>query len=300
MGRQQGRVLIVDDEEWNRDIIREYLGRAGFATLEAEDGTQALATIEAEDGHLDAVLLDRMMPGIDGMEVLRRVRGNPDHKALPIILQTARADPASVAEGIEAGAFYYLTKPFEPEVMLAVVRAAILDRSQIRDMNAEIQNQACAFGLAVAGTFEVRSVEEAYSLAAMLARSCPSPTEVAVGLAELMLNGIEHGNLGIGYDEKTRLFREGTWEEEVHRRLALPENAGKCVTIEYERRTKEVFFRVRDQGAGFDWTRYLDFEPARATHCHGRGIALARVNAFSSLEYEGNGNSVVARVARSR
>lgn len=298
MARPQGTILIVDDEEWNRDILREYLGRAGYATLEAEDGHQALARVEADAPRLDAILLDRMMPGIDGMEVLRRLKANPEYKTLPVILQTARADPASMAEGIEAGAFYYLTKPFEPEVMLAVVRAAVLDRRQIRELNAEIQEQACAFGLAVAGTFEVRTVEEAYSLAAMLARTCPNPTAAAVGLAELMLNGIEHGNLGIGYDEKTQLFRNGTWEEEVRRRLDLPENAGKFVVVRYERRSDEVFFRVQDQGPGFDWARYLDFEPERATHCHGRGIALARVNAFTSLEYEGKGNSVVARVAR--
>lgn len=290
-------VLIVDDEEWNRDILREYLERADYGIREAENGAQALAILKKDADNIDVVLLDRMMPGMDGIEVLRRLNESRGFRDLPVILQTARADPSSVAEGLEAGAFYYLTKPFEPQVMLAIVRSAVYDRRQALDLRREMSDRFSLIGLTTQATFHLRTVAEAKGLAAALARACPDPEATAVGLVELIVNGIEHGNLGISYEDKTRLCLEGSWTEEVEHRLALPENRDKVIEVGFARETDRAIFTIRDQGPGFDWERYLEFDPNRIMHCHGRGIALAKANAFTDLRYRAPGNQVTATVA---
>ncbi len=78
------------------------------------------------------------------------------------------------------------------------------------------------------------------------------------------------------------------------RRQALPDNQAKVVSVTFRRMERDVYFRIRDEGKGFDWESYLQFDPERAFDTHGRGIALARNMSFSRLEYLGSGNEVVA------
>jgi len=116
----------------------------------------------------------------------------------------------------------------------------------------------------------------------------------ALGLAELMVNAVEHGNLQISTSEKSELLRQGVWEEEVRRRLLLPENAAKRVRVELRREGCELVLVIRDDGPGFDWEQYCNFDPVRAEEPNGRGIALVRQLAFPNLEYLSAGN--IARV----
>ncbi|MCX8018369.1 MAG: ATP-binding protein, partial [Rhodocyclaceae bacterium] len=117
-----------------------------------------------------------------------------------------------------------------------------------------------------------------------------------LGLSELMLNAIEHGNLGIGYAEKTRLIAEERLEAEIARRLALPEYGVRKGRLSIERLPDGYEFTIKDEGSGFDWRAYLELSPERAYHTHGRGIAMARSLSFDRLEYKGCGNTVVAHI----
>jgi anti-sigma regulatory factor (Ser/Thr protein kinase) len=86
------------------------------------------------------------------------------------------------------------------------------------------------------------------------------------------------------------------WLAEVERRMTLPENATKCVYVTVDRDEHSLRFTIKDAGKGFEWARFLDIDPARAFHTHGRGIAMARRLSFDSLEYQGIGNTVIATV----
>src|SRR5712691_11215646 len=105
------RILVVDDSETNRDIIVTRLEAHGYEMLQAADGEEALAAVTQH--HPDLVLLDVMMPNLDGIEACRRLKSNDDLAFMPVILVTARADPKNVVEGLEAGADEYLTKPID-------------------------------------------------------------------------------------------------------------------------------------------------------------------------------------------
>lgn len=101
---------------------------------------------------------------------------------------------------------------------------------------------------------------------------------------------------GITYAEKAALKWDGGWENEIRRRLQRPEYRDRRAVITLERYPGHLVFRIVDQGAGFAWANYLDFDPERAFDANGRGIAMARATSFSHLEYAGRGNTVSAWV----
>jgi anti-sigma regulatory factor (Ser/Thr protein kinase) len=145
-------------------------------------------------------------------------------------------------------------------------------------------------------TLRIQTVEQARDAAAVLVNACPDPAAAVIGLTELLVNAVEHGNLGITYEDKTALNAAGTWEAEVRRRLSLPENANKRVELRLERTGDELRFTIRDEGPGFAWEKYGEVDTSRVFDNHGRGIAIARAMSFDRVEYRGNGNEVVATV----
>jgi len=129
------RILVVDDNASNRDLLARRLERQGHTVLQAEDGTRALAMVE--DEALDLVLLDLMMPGISGYEVLTRLKADPRHRDLPVIMISALSELDSIVRCIEAGADDYLAKPFDPTLLRARVGSS-LDKKHLRDREREM------------------------------------------------------------------------------------------------------------------------------------------------------------------
>jgi CheY-like chemotaxis protein/anti-sigma regulatory factor (Ser/Thr protein kinase) len=293
------RLLVVDDEALNREIIREYLEGEGCELVEAADGASALELL-AQPAPFDAVLLDRMMPGIDGIEVLQRMKRDRRLADLPVIVQTAAAAHEQVAEGLRLGAYYYLTKPYHRDALVAVVRAALALGRQREELSRRLHDYRGVMHLVEHARYRLRTMDEARALAAALAIVCVDPERAGMGICELLVNAIEHGNLGLTCENKSVLLSEGRWEAEIARRLALAENAGKTVEVAAWREGAELVVRVHDQGRGFDWPRFLALDEGRAFQPNGRGIALAREVAFTSIEYHGRGNEVEVRVPATR
>lgn len=289
-------VLLAEDEEIIADIIRELLEEAGYRVTVSGDGLKAWQRLHEDCPGYDVILLDRGLPGMDGMELLRRLKSDPALSRVPVIMETAHSDEHSIREGLDEGAYYYLTKPIQPDVMLAVVQAALQQAGELKTMLDSLRSAERPLVLLRRGTFRFRDLEEGRLLANYLARACPEPERVIRGLQELLVNAVEHGNLGISYAEKGRLVLEGTWHDEVLRRLNLPQYRDREVEAEFLREPDRLQFTIRDRGPGFDWRGYLDFAPERAFDLHGRGIAMAVKLSFDGLEYQGNGNTVVAWV----
>ena len=116
-------VLIVDDEPMTRNLLRLMLERAGFDIWEAEDGLIALATIA--ERMPDMVLLDVMMPNMDGLTVCETLRSKVETAALPIVLLSARTNPEAVELGLQAGADRYLGKPVGREELIQTIREVL-------------------------------------------------------------------------------------------------------------------------------------------------------------------------------
>lgn len=296
MDQQAPRVLIVDDEPINVEILLEYLDDAGYDLDSVSDGEQAWERLQAEPDRYDVLILDRMMPRMTGMEVLARVKSHPLLQSMPVIMQTALSAQNEILEGIRGGAYYYLTKPFDQELLLSVLGTAVGDRLRYRRMQRESEVAGRSFGLMCEGRFRFRTLQAARDLASVLANACPDPKRVIIGMSELLINAVEHGNLAISYEEKSRLRKTDDWDGEVQRRLQDPRYADRFVEVYYRREEHRVQVTITDQGDGFDWRHYLDFEPGRVFDTHGRGIAMSRMVSFDSLEYRGNGNQVIVSI----
>lgn len=289
-------LLVVDDEPLNLEIITEFLSDQGYELVTAHDGVEACGLLEARPAYFDAIILDRVMPKMDGMEVLHRIKTDAGLKDLPVIMQTSASAPEQVAEGLAAGAWYYLAKPYRGEALRSIVRSALDDKKNRQELIQLGKAMQEALALAQYAQFRFRTLAEVRLLAATLARLCPNESSVAIGLMELMLNAVEHGNLGINYSAKSQLLEQGIWEEEIARRLASPDQTDRWATLELSHDGHTLHFKIRDQGQGFDWQRFMELDPSRAFDSHGRGIAMARLIAFSSLEYMEQGNVVKASV----
>lgn len=117
------KILVVDDEEDILELLRFNFSREGYQVSCATSGELALSLVRSEIP--DLIVLDLMLPGIDGLEVTRRLKNNPDARNIPIIMLTAKGEEVDIVTGLELGADDYVTKPFSPRILLARVRAVL-------------------------------------------------------------------------------------------------------------------------------------------------------------------------------
>jgi DNA-binding response OmpR family regulator len=123
MAARRTAALLVEDDPRLGAMVAEYLGRHDLDVTVAPDGERGLAALRR--GRFDVVLLDVMLPGIDGLEVCRRIRATPGWGALPVLMLTARGEDVDKIVGLELGADDYLAKPFNPRELLARIRAVL-------------------------------------------------------------------------------------------------------------------------------------------------------------------------------
>ena len=122
-GSGHKKILIVEDEQDILDLITLYLEKEGFRTVSAKTGTEGLRQVKQEKP--DLVVLDLMLPEIDGLEICKRLRAAPDTALLPIIMLTAKAEESDTVIGLALGADDYVTKPFSPKALVARIKALL-------------------------------------------------------------------------------------------------------------------------------------------------------------------------------
>ncbi len=293
-------LLLADGQDHALVPILRVLTGQHFIVTVAADGRDASGLIASAAQNIDLVVVDRGVApaGPDPLGTLRAAEG---FAHVPVIMLGHTADEAGVRQALEQHACYFIAKPFEPEVLASVASAAAEQHIVWRRQRQRAQRAERPMRLLAKGVFHFRSLDDARAIASVLAQSCPNPERTQLGIEELLVNAVEHGNLGIGYEEKTRLVASGTWQDEVMRRLETPVGRARSVRVTFERLPDgTVRIEVQDDGEGFDWRRYFDFDSRRTLDNHGRGIAMARLLSFDTLQYLGNGNTVVATIRPAR
>jgi len=197
------------------------------------------------------------------------------------------------ADAGDAAADFVLPADADFHSLRSVVDAARDFRNQVATLRADVARRKSAIGTIMSGQFVLRTLDEARNLSTMLALACPNSDAVAVGLQELLINAVEHGNLEIDAAQKQDLLMAGTWREEVERRLADPQYADRRVIVTFQRGTRMIAMTVQDEGEGFDHAA-LDSARSAVEGYRGRGITMARNLSFSSVTYLGVGNLVEA------
>jgi len=289
-------ILIIDDIVDNIKVAMNILEEDSYNLSFATRGEEALTILKQVSTQFDLILLDIMMPGLDGLQVLTKMKEHSALKHIPVILQTALTDTQDVIEGMQANAFHYLTKPFDVNLLRSVIRTAINEHRAYISLQNELKKSAGTLSLMRNGIFHFKTLEEAQDLSLFISNACPVPEQAISGLSELMVNAIEHGNLGISYEEKSELISTNLWREEVEHRLSLESNAGKFITLNFQHTNTHINITITDMGEGFNWHDYLEISMERVADNHGRGIAMAKVLSFDTIEYHGRGNTVTATI----
>ncbi|MCS5710686.1 response regulator [Candidatus Berkiella aquae] len=289
------KMLIIDDDVNNLEIIEGFLRMGNFPEYQfikcksAEEGLKELISYCKE---IDIIILDQMMPGMSGLELVTKVKADPRFSHIPIVMQTASNDKSKLVEGFRLGIYHYLTKPYLSSVFNAIIRGALDFFNHQRELSIALEHSRVLYDCIENASFTINNLEQASKMSVSLAQLFPYPEKVALGISEILVNAIEHGNLNITYEEKTELNLKSQWKQEVERRLVSEENKNKQVTIHFIKKKDEIILNVKDEGEGFDYARFLEFDPSRSTHNHGRGIAFANNISFDRLEYVGVGNQV--------
>ena len=132
------KILVVDDEEDILELVRYNLAREGYNVSCATSGEAALKISASES--IDLIILDLMLPGIDGLEVARRLKENAGTRDTPIVMLSAKGEEADIVTGLELGADDYVTKPFSPRILIARIKAVIRRRSGVSQEESDVLN----------------------------------------------------------------------------------------------------------------------------------------------------------------
>lgn len=301
--RSQNRpltILAVDDDRLERALLEAYVSELGHQTIQAENGAEALRILQEGRQPVDVILMDRMMPVLDGLSAVRNIKDDPVLRKIPIVMVTAVSNTKAIQEGLEAGVFYYLTKPIEAGMLRSVLIAATREAQQNRTLSDELRKHRLSFNLIHTCKFHFKTVAEAECLAGFMAHCFPDPERVLPGLAELLINAIEHGNFEIGYNYKTELLEANRWQDEILLRQDMEPYSRRIAEAVITQKEDGTYLVITDEGPGFDWHRYMTIDPSRAGDTHGRGIAQAKAISFDKLTYNEKGNQVIALVNKAR
>lgn len=274
-------VLLVDANPSELEALEAVLANQGYGLARAESALEAEALIGASSGEYMACLVDWDLPDTQAAEFISWI-GAQESMSLEAVLIADDLVREHVAQGLEAGAYYFLTKPFEGEQLRAIVRAAIETSELRRELERKIEEAGEILRLLRNGSFRFRRPREAKLLAVQLGSSFRNP-QVGVALFELLLNAVEHGNLEIDYDEKGRLIDEGRLQKEIGKRLESPDYRNRWGRLDIEHSESGFEILITDRGEGFDAARYLQFDKSRLFDSHGRGILMA--SATLEVEY---------------
>jgi DNA-binding response OmpR family regulator len=289
-------ILLVDDDDFMRGITAENLLDLGYIVDTAQDGLDAWQKITQASTAYDLILLDKNMPGMDGIALLKQLKGNTAMMDVPVVMLSGADQPEEIAEGLAVGAFYYLTKPAQLHVLESVIKNTLQNAKTRLELRNRLSQQKKGLLLVQRAEIVYRTLEEAADLALLLAEASLDPLRTVNGYSELLVNAIEHGNLGISYNQKSQLLKAGRWQEEIDTRLHSPQYVQRKVSVVLEKTPAACLVTISDQGEGFDWQNYLTFSTERAFDLNGRGIAMSKAMCFDELEYLGKGNIVKTTV----
>jgi YesN/AraC family two-component response regulator len=284
------KVLIVDDDEITSDLIEIIVSSAGHETRTAVDGFEGFQVFEQFAP--DLVITDIQMPSMNGLELLAAIRRrNPD---TIVIVATAYGSEEYALKALRTQASNYLKKPVEPKQLLALLHqyaAATEARNKERAVSRFITDSTLTM------TFG-NELEMVYDIVDYLINQASQHVAngdvsmLRLGLAELITNAIEHGNLGITYDMKTDAMNAGDYEKIIERRRADPSYAARIVSVHAKIDGQSCEYTITDGGDGFDWASLpTEVTPELLFSSHGRGIILSRLH-FDEIEYLGRGNEV--------
>jgi len=286
-------VLVVDDDPVTLECLGETVKLIGLDVLMASNGKEALELFDQH--HPNLVVKDVRMPNMDGLSLTHQLKVR--RLDCPVIIVTGYGDESTAVAALKAGACDYLHKPFQIselkntlERVLSLIRAGAMESQALRSLGKltwsfELKNDLDHLGGIL--TLMLRPVDVWLPESEQL--------HVRMGLQELLINAVEHGNLGISAAEKQEALMNDTYDALLDARRQMPINAARRVTVWMENDPSHHLFQCRicDEGEGFDWEPHLsgNEETLPTLAGSGRGIFLVKT-LIPHIQYFGRGNEV--------
>ncbi len=284
------KILIVEDDLLFRTFVKNSINSLGYECIEAENGEQGLELFEKEKPQL--IISDIQMPEMDGIEMLQKVRMM--RSEVIFIVMTFFDSEEWAIKALNAGANNYLKKPIRKDTLLHLIKkyyTIAKSRTASKDVNNMIISKN--FEMQFKSSIEiVPTVVEYLIKESGIQNYILNTSGIELGLNEIITNSVEHGNLGISYEEKSNALSEGTYEKLYVERLTNPEFAEKTVTVKFIFDEEKFEWEIIDEGNGFNWKIVPDpIKESNKEGFHGRGIFLTRFQ-FDEMEYNKKGNIV--------
>ena len=280
------RVLVIEDESALRSMLADGLEQRGHQVILAHNGTDGLEIFKKE--RPDIVLTDLCMPGKRGIEVLHHIKTiQPEAK---VVIMTGYGSEETAIEALRGGAISYLKKPFTFRDLYKVIEK--IANLKNREVNTECVREETKRVVMGNEIDRVWSVVNQLIICAENVCGPEKTQELGLGLYEIIVNAIEHGNLAITFEEKYTAIKHNTYEALLRERVSDPAYATRRVTIDYRMIPGELHYTVTDEGDGFDWQSLVDADLSRdpLAPC-GRGLFLARIY-LGRIEFNKKGNEV--------
>ena len=292
MGDSEKRLtaLVVDDEETVRTILCRTISKAGYDTLEAEDGIEAVKLLEQSGDGIDIIISDLMMPKMDGIKLAEY---NFLNDRLPFVVCTAIADAAVALRLTGYGVQDYIIKPVVRHNLTGIAESAIT-RSQLAKGEPDGGIYDGNIGsVSIPSKFsEIKKVNSWMQRQVEAVMDKKDAGQFIGYVTEFLINAHEHGNLHIGEGEKAGLIEQGRLQEEI---LLRETDCGKQIEISFSMLESGLAVKITDFGDGFDHERYMTMDTNdllnRFAIPNGRGIYMSR-SYFDSITYEDNGRTV--------
>ncbi len=292
------KVLVVEDDEFSRKYFDNISTVSGCETRVANDGEEGLRIFEEFDP--DLIISDIQMPVMDGLEMIEEVRKKKSDAV--VIMATAFDSEEYAIKALQLGANNYLKKPIHAENLKRLLTKyynILKSRSIASDLILDIQ--------AVEFSKKFKSdIDSIPLIVEHLIKETQNVFEdnerigLELGLAELITNSVEHGNLGISYEQKSKALENNSLPDLVADRLTDPEIAKRGVSVKFTLNEDFCEWIIEDEGEGFDWKSVKDpLESESILKLHGRGIFISKFQ-FDELEYIGKGNIVRVKKYRNK
>ena len=294
MTESTAKILLYNQDIAITQTIKKFLSGKSYTILQVLDEQDVWETLNSLERRVDLIFINQIELCQKALKLIEALKASPMFNHLPIIVLVSTDQVEEIKAELNFGDLHFITEPINEETLSSLFHSAVWEHEHFIRLQDRIFKKKLGLNLLERARFTCQSLNEADNIATLIASICPDPENVVVGLSELLINSIEHGNLGISYEEKTKLLLIECWETEIEKRLANKKYRNKFTTIDIQNDEKHLQITIEDQGEGFDWHPYMNFDIKRAFDNHGRGIALAQKLSFDNLEYQGNGNIVVA------
>ncbi|SCA57775.1 putative Response regulator receiver protein [Candidatus Terasakiella magnetica] len=287
------KILVVDGDPYAQNLLADQLTDKKHQLSFFETGKKALNELNTHPERYDVVIIDfDLCEEMSDLQCLHAIKDDEKFIHLPVIIKTDNHNITFISDALSAGAFYFLEKSTDKKVVQSLVHSAKKHKEQSEHNDFKHAQARKGIKFAKNASFAIRTLDEMEQLTSLLCCAYPEPESVNLGIHELLTNAIEHGNLGLEYQKKSQLVLDNDWQNEIYRRLNLPENINKFVEVELTITDKEIELVITDQGKGFRSESYMEIDPCRMFDAHGRGIAMALQISFDEVEYIGCGNQV--------